>query len=787
MSELETNVFLIDGLDKLSAQFQLYKVLGLNKDSDEYFQDVQNLHQLSFSLRKPVAVLERGGDVQIAVPVETTDLPSQYQLVRKVVSFEPEGASISLDFGNVAPEHVPLALRYLRFAIQQPLRFRPSIWQTASGHPFYLREPAREFNGVNQFLGFKVRPFVIEGNTLGVCVDATSRYVEARPLPNKLSRDSFARQWKGRKAIYHFGDLWYEIHMSGLADQCVCDYSFVLDGKSCRLIDYILDQTRKPVPQEIVDLPDNGAVILYRDNRQVEKAAPAGLCYRVCETLDRRVRSEHNRTILPPHIRRARIKEFVEKHLCNLTVGGARISVQPAAYTTQRKTFVVPDLRFGGDKVLSVRGTQHAEIVSLGELGRARASLLRSPSAGFYQKDQLDGCQYLLMPRSVCDSFGDAFREGLVSAVTELFPQEVAYDPVVVSYDDHGKRTFVEQGRAIIEAASKHCKNAGYAVVMIHDAEDRRRRQEDQLAALAVRELRKLDVYAATIHSATGKACYRETRGANGERQYVCNPDRRGKMQGYLQNVALTKVLLTNSRWPFVLASPLHADITVGIDVKNNVCGFLSVNGTGTEIIFDSHSVRQPERLSASEMMTYLKGALSRQLECSSVPVENIVLHRDGRTFRSEVKGAEKAIESLKSEGALPQTANVTIVEIAKTAQVPLRLFTTTQGTNGTTRVDNPDVGDYFLVNSREGYVCATGRSFPRKGTVQPLHVNINHGCLGIEQCIEDLYALTTLTWTRPEDCTRYPITLKLNDRFLVEEASDYDGALLSLEELDEE
>jgi hypothetical protein len=42
------------------------------------------------------------------------------------------------------------------------------------------------------------------------------------------------------------------------------------------------------------------------------------------------------------------------------------------------------------------------------------------------------------------------------------------------------------------------------------------------------------------------------------------------------------------------------------------------------------------------------------------------------------------------------------------------------------------------------------------------------------------VYALTVLAWTRPEDCTRDPITIKLNDRRLGEDAGDYDGDALS-------
>jgi hypothetical protein len=43
-----------------------------------------------------------------------------------------------------------------------------------------------------------------------------------------------------------------------------------------------------------------------------------------------------------------------------------------------------------------------------------------------------------------------------------------------------------------------------------------------------------------------------------------------------------------------------------------------------------------------------------------------------------------------------------------------------------------------------------------------------------LEQLLEDIYRLTTLAWTRPEDCTRYPITIKLNDRRLFEDAGEY-------------
>lgn len=90
-------------------------------------------------------------------------------------------------------------------------------------------------------------------------------------------------------------------------------------------------------------------------------------------------------------------------------------------------------------------------------------------------------------------------------------------------------------------------------------------------------------------------------------------------------------------------------------------------------------------------------------------------------------------------------------------------------------RVDNPQIGCYYIIDENLAYVCATGRAFPHEGTTRPLAVRRVSGELGMVDCLSDLYALTTLAWTKPDDCSRYPITLKLCDRYLTEDATDYD------------
>jgi hypothetical protein len=113
---------------------------------------------------------------------------------------------------------------------------------------------------------------------------------------------------------------------------------------------------------------------------------------------------------------------------------------------------------------------------------------------------------------------------------------------------------------------------------------------------------------------------------------------------------------------------------------------------------------------------------------------------------------------------------------------VRLRLYEVTRTHGSNLNVQNPQVGTYTIINRDEGFLCSTGRAFPHKGTVQPLHVRCILEGMSFTQVLEDVYALTTLAWTRPEDCSRYPITLKLTDRWLGEEASEFDIESLTYE-----
>ncbi len=356
-----------------------------------------------------------------------------------------------------------------------------------------------------------------------------------------------------------------------------------------------------------------------------------------------------------------------------------------------------------------------------------------------------------------------------------LFPQKTPFDPIVVTYDDHGSKTYLRQGVAIVKAVERACAKPGYAVVMAHHATDRREGQEDPLEALIIRELRNHQLSAAVIHTTVPSECYFRSRDRQGKAVWDVRARAQGRLAGYLRNVALNKVLLTNQRWPFVLATPLHADLTVGIDVKHHTAGFVVVGSNGGTVRTMCRTSRQREQLRADQVEAYLTELLRLEAETSPALPGTVVIHRDGKMFPSELAGARRAIERLRGEGTLAADATLTVLEIAKSSGAIVRLFEVDDGPKGKF-VQNPQVGTYFVADAENAYLCATGRAFPRPGTVQPLHVRQVEGPLPLRDALEDVFALTSLAWTRPEDCTRYPITIKLNDRFLGEDATEYDA-----------
>jgi argonaute-like protein implicated in RNA metabolism and viral defense len=296
---------------------------------------------------------------------------------------------------------------------------------------------------------------------------------------------------------------------------------------------------------------------------------------------------------------------------------------------------------------------------------------------------------------------------------------------------------------------------------MIHETVDRRNREHDQLAAMVMRELRDRELFASVIHTTVSTESYALPPTAPPGSDYRPVREKQGKLNGYLRNVAITKILLTNERWPFVLATPLHADMTIAVDVQLNTACFAFFGQCGADI-------RTVQKTSTQKVLRQEVGLGRKQLR-------SLVVQRDGRLFATEIAGVREAVRILVAEGNLPTDVSLNFVEIPKKSAAPVRLFEPFTRPGGKEGVDNPQVGSYYLAGVQDGYLCTTGREFSHPGTTNPLHVRYRDGSMPIEHILEDVYAFACLAWTRPEDCSRTPVSLKLADIRLREHAGGYD------------
>ncbi len=783
MATIESNILPILNLPELASTYKLYRIRGLDADHPDYYLNRDHLGwRISYLLRIPALVIERDQVPYLVMPADAPEPPSPFMVVMGQVAFERTGNNFEIDFTQRSPETDAICLRFLQFTIQAPLHGHPNLWQPRSGGPFYEKKPVDSHGEIVSYRGFSVRAMVAADGGIGLCVDVATCYASATSLPADLSRDEFQRRWKGRRFVYHFGHNWYEIRAEGLSDFSTSQHMLSRDGRTFTLLNYLLENSRKPLPPELANLSPDAAVVIYRDNRGSERAAPAPLCYAVYGTEDPQVARHHSRAQLPPRIRRLMIHQYARRYLARLRFGSVlvRVSAQPLA--VPNRVFQVPDLRFGHGALLSVRGTPGAQQIGLDRLGAVRLTLLQDRSAGFYEAEALYR-QYLILPRSALESYGSRFIEDLKRSLNSLYPGG-GYSPQIVAYDDGVPRKFVPQARVLLKAFDELVTESGYALVMIHPMADRLLRQEDELSAFVLRELRKRDVQAAVIHTETPGQCYELVNDGTRGPSYVSKDGERGRLDGYLRNVALNKVLLTNRRLPFLLATRLHADLVVGIDVKNHTAGLAVLDAYGGLFLANFRESKQKERLLEDQIKVYLIEVIRTAAQHLDYLPRHMVIHRDGRVFLSEIRGARKAIAALAREGILHAEATLTLVEISETAPAPLRIFDVSERSGSKIWVENPTIGTYFIASNRNGYLCTTGRPLLAgvRGTVRPLHVRLVEGALSLEDCLEDVFFLSSLTWTRPEGCMRAPITIKLLDRFLLERGTEYDEDQLEFE-----
>jgi hypothetical protein len=289
----------------------------LRTDSEEYYRNCSNIErQLSYHLRKPALVQQRGEETYLIIRADAGELPRQLPAVRTTAQLSTTSEVLHLDFSVRSPDNDRICLRFLQFMLQDPLYNNGALWQPQAGKPFFLKTAERVTDAVVRHVGYSLRALITPDGELGLCIDVVRKYVNSRPLPTYMTRDAFARL-KGRWCVYRFGHTWYEIQLCALDDRHVGEYLITDNGKGVSLIEYLTVKSPKPLPPELAQMPSDAAVVVYRTNTGEDRAAPGALCYPVINEVDQ----QRLNMTMEPHRRRQLIHDFTRRFLTKCAIG----------------------------------------------------------------------------------------------------------------------------------------------------------------------------------------------------------------------------------------------------------------------------------------------------------------------------------------------------------------------------------------------------------------------------------------------------------------------------------
>ena len=790
----ESNIFKIENLRDLSTSYRLLEIEGIDSESEDFDSNIQYIiRTLSFSLKHPITVIQKDKipflvikddcAIQESIPKEGLGVKRGHN-----VFFKDIGESFFLDFITSDPNIRQIILRFLQFDLNGEIDRNRRLWSPKSGEAFYSKTSRSGSVEIEIYNGFMPRIVDLDDAGFGISIDITKKYVDRKPLNHILHPKEFKRlKWQKRHLIYRYGQKWYEIIPHELSKLPLAKYMFDRDGVSTSLLEDIRSLYNGTMPPYLAELPDSASVIIYRTNELKVRGAVSAMCFQTYDTSDPLIKRLHRRSIIDPFYRRRQIRIVRNNYLRKLRFGNNTLKISSQPYSPKTIRIAAPDLLFNKDTMLSTNGNPNANsIVTIDKLGYERKRLLTETDLGFYTNARF-GPQYLLIPESVHNTFANEkyFVKDLKYWVNKMHKTDAGWKPIVIPYDDRNKKDPISIGIEILKKLGKEAANSiasGHALAMLPSHLERDPKMHDEAAAMVVSDCdRDYNIRTSIMHTATLKKCFNYKENG-GKAIYYIHPNQKRLYRRYLIGIAINQVLLNNERWPFVLSNPLNTDLVIGIDVKRNIAGFTFVDKYSKNILPDIDRSNNKERLSAKLVSRVLTKNIHHLASKLEYPINSITIHRDGRLFQEEINGIKQAITRLTDDfGVIQDDVEVNLVEIPKNSKVPFRLFSV-QGEydilnvmedNGL--VLNPEIGTYTIINESDAYVCTTGREFTRPGTSKPLLVRYRCGKMKFEDIIQDLYYLTHLTFTKPDDCSRNPLSITMTDKRINLLGSDYD------------
>ncbi len=416
------NLFEIKNVKQLSFDYKLLEISGLAQGED-FEKNIGILkRKLAFELRKPVTHKVKGEKHYIVIPYAAKDPEYEQKLIPHIVKLIPENVKYPLTFEKATVDEYPIIGSFLEYQIKSTLWNNQNIWQPSSGKTYYWKNP-RNANDSNRdidiFSGFSYN-IVIHDQRIFLSIDLATKYVDRTFLVDYLKIDTI-QSYLHKNFIYHYGNRWYQITLSGDPKRSIKDHFFIDARNGARIDVYsYIQQNVQPKTDLIKNLDPNSPVILYsQPGKKNNLSAAAALCKQTFKTDDPRVKPLHYRSIQKPAQRFTEIIKDIKEIFKNSKYAEIPLEIQENPLIIPSKQFEIPAQLFGHDYLIHTKKSNEIGGVALFNLGKERLNALQNANIGIFSDFPFDP-QYLLIPSTLPREVSDDFKDRIIQTLQKF-------------------------------------------------------------------------------------------------------------------------------------------------------------------------------------------------------------------------------------------------------------------------------------------------------------------------------------------------------------------------------
>lgn len=763
--ELAATLFPIDGLSDTTYEFRILKVRERIPEDNRQPIRLQNWADRLWrrDLRCPVFPTNRFGYPAFIVPendslpvgesIEIHDVPD----LTYHIDITEETMDINIE--EAIDSERELICKMLERQFTDKLRSMKEIFWKDQWTLFYFQKPVNssvDSDIVNAYRGYKFGVVFVEGRGPHLAVDVRTRYVGRKSLSkcsiddrraNLLRHLDLDLRYKDRaRFLRDNGTVKFPCKYTGPTEEMVCQRTIDDSGKT------VLDYYQENYPELNVESDDPVVFTKDREDKQ-DLPVPSSRLFPIFTTEYEGVSKCTVQPQMTPDERFSEIQGFLE-YLRGIRYGDTPLTVSDEILIDERTVYIPPNLEFGNGHILQPFQNGSVPIWSESfDSNIVRWNSKKLPALyehGPCHNEHLPGI-VLLYPQSIRRQIREKFLEELRREIKLQTGQDILIlqqQPYQIGKDERMGGSLRMLATKIQSTVSR-C----LAVVILWN---KFHKDIHGILKETFRGTPSQFVWERTILN-------------------ICNQYNPQRGNSRLRNLALGVITEAGVK-PWVLAEPLHHDLHIGIDLLYGQIGYHFLYGTGGRIIETDFGKaiergRFHEAIKKPELRYRLVKSIKSIVE-QGHDIQSIVIHRDGRWWKSEHAGLEEALRRLKSDGTLPHDVCCGVVEVRKN-HMPIRLFTSIRGTEPFFR--NPLPGTYFVLDSNRVLLTTTGRpgawDEPGGRTASTLLLEVVDviGDIDIEKVAEDAYRLTQLNWNAPNIDISLPVTIRWTDDALRE------------------